>query len=54
MIKGAGFNLPEFTRDEIVKGLKALAPNSGKGESGIESSILIEAANHSLTSSISF
>jgi len=43
--KDVGFNLPEFTREEIVKGLKALAPNSGKGESDIESSILIEAAD---------
>ena len=32
-----GFMLPDFTLDEVVKGLTALAPNSGSGESGIES-----------------
>ena len=31
--------------EEIVKGLKALTPNSGKDESAIEYSILIEAAD---------
>ena len=42
--KNIGFNLPDFNVDEVIKGLKALTSNSGKGESGIESSILIEAA----------
>ena len=31
--------------EEIVKGIKALAPNSGKGESDNESSIFIETAD---------
>ena len=39
-----GFMLPDFSLDE-VKGLKALAPNSGSGESGIESAVLIESAD---------
>ena len=42
--KGAEFNLPDFNINEVIKGLKALTSNSGKGESDIESSILIEAA----------
>ena len=42
--KNIGFNLPDFNAGEVIKGLKALTSNSGKGESGIESSILIEAA----------
>ena len=42
--KGAEFNLPDFNIDEVINGLKALTSNSGKSESDIESSILIEAA----------
>ena len=37
-----GFMLPDFSLDEVVKCLKALAPNSGSGESGIELAVLIE------------
>ena len=36
--------MSNFTVDEVIKGLKALKPNSGKGESNIETSILIDAA----------
>ena len=41
----SGFLLPDFSLDEVVKSLKALAPNSGSGESGIESAVLIESAD---------
>ena len=40
----SGFMLPDFTIDEVVKGLKTLAPNSGCGESGIEATVLVNSA----------
>ena len=36
--------MSSLTVDEVIKGLKALKPNSVKGESNIETSILIDAA----------
>ena len=41
----SGFKLTEFSTDEIIEAMKGLKPNSGAGEVGIESSVLIEAAD---------
>ena len=37
--------MPDFSLDEVVKGLWPLAPNSGSGESENESAVLIESAD---------